>query len=76
MAVDIEKIVKDVVAKLTGNNDLIESFKKDPAGTLKKLGVILESDQLKPVIAAVKAKLGIKDAGGFLAKIKSLFGIK
>ena len=74
MALDIESIVKDVVAKLTGNNALIESFKKDPAATLKKLGIVLESEQLKPVIAAVKAKLGIKDVGGLLAKLKGLFG--
>ncbi len=74
MALDIESIVKDLVAKISGNSGLIDSFKKDPAGTLKKLGVNLESDQLQAVIKAVSAKLGIKNATGLLAKLKKLFG--
>ena len=75
MAFDIESIVKDLVSKISGNSSLIDSFKKDPAATLKRLGVNLESDQLQAVIKAVSAKLGIKNATGLLAKIKSLLGL-
>ncbi len=74
MALDIESIVKQVVSKLTGNNDLIESFKKDPAAVLKKLGIDLDSEQVKAVAKAVLAKLNIDDAAGILNKIKGLFG--
>ncbi len=74
MALDIESIVKQVVSKLTGNNDLIESFKKDPAAVLKKLGIDLDSEQVKAVAKAVLAKLNIDDAAGILNKIKRFFG--
>lgn len=73
MAFDIESIVKQVVSKLTGNNDLIESFKKDPAAVLKKLGIDLDSEQVKAVAKAVLAKLNIDDASGILNKIKGFF---
>ena len=72
---DIESIVKDLVAKLTGNNALLESFKKDPVKTIKeKLGINISDDQIQAVIAAVSSKLGLEKAGGLLDKIKGLFG--
>ena len=72
---DIESIVKDLVAKLTGNSALLESFKKDPVKTIKeKLGINISDDQIQAVISAVSAKLGLNKAGGLLGKIKSLFG--
>ena len=74
MALDIESIVKEVVSKLTGDSDLIESFKKDPAAVLKTLGIDLDSEQVKAVAKAVLAKLNIEDAAGLLDKIKGLFG--
>ena len=71
---DIEKIVTEVVGKLTGNQSLIDEFLKDPAKVLKeKLGVDVPSDKVNAVVAAVKTKLGIKDAKGLLAKLKGLF---
>ena len=74
---DIEKIVTEVVSKLTGNQNLIDAFLKDPAKILKeKLGLDVPADKVNAVVAAVKAKLGIKDAKGLLAKLKSLFGKK
>ena len=74
MAFDIESIVKEVLSKLTGNNDLIENFKKDPAGVLKKLGIDLASKQVQAVAKAVLAKLNIENAGGIIDKIKGFFG--
>ncbi len=72
---DIESIVKDLVAKFTGDSALLESFKKDPVKTIKeKLGINISDDQIQAVIAGVTAKLGLDKAGGILGKIKGLFG--
>ncbi|MBR4501336.1 MAG: hypothetical protein IKP22_05535 [Clostridia bacterium] len=72
---DIESIVKDLVAKFTGDSALLESFKKDPVKTIKeKLGINISDDQIQAVISAVTAKLGLENAGGLLNKIKGLFG--
>ncbi len=75
---DIEKIVSDIVAKLTGDSGLLESFKKDPLKTIKdKLGIDISEDQIQAVISAVTAKLGTdaaaSGASGILDKIKGFF---
>lgn len=79
---DLQKIISDLVAKFTGNNDLIAKFKKNPIETIKGLlgSVNLDSDQLKTVVDGVSAKLNVEDAikqgTGILAKIKAIFGKK
>ncbi|MBQ6175159.1 MAG: hypothetical protein IJK28_11105 [Clostridia bacterium] len=79
---DLQKIITDLVAKLTGNNSLIAKFKKNPIETIKGLlgNVNLDSNQLKSVADGVAAKLNlddvVKQGGGILAKIKGLFGKK
>lgn len=78
---DIQKVILEVVSKLTGNSDLIKKFTVDPAAIIKQLtGFIANADQLKEIVAGVSKALGI-DAGkaleqgkGLLAKLKSLFG--
>ena len=81
MSTDITKYVEQIVAKLTGNNSLIEQFKSNPAKVVTNLlGIKLDSNILQNVISAVAAKLNLgdiaKNATGFLAKLKSFFGIK
>ena len=77
---DIQKIIADVVAKLTGNPDLIKSFLSNPVELLEKtFGIDLPDDQINQVIDGVKGKLDlsnldIKEAAGILDKIKGLFG--
>ena len=77
---DIQKIIADVVAKLTGNPDLIKSFLNNPVELLEKtFGIDLPDDQINQVIDGVKGKLDlsnldIKEAAGILDKIKGLFG--
>ena len=77
---DIQKIINDVVAKLTGNPDLIKSFLANPVELLEKtFGIDLPDEQINQVIEGVKGKIDLskvdlKGAGGILAKIKSLFG--
>ena len=77
---DIQKIIADVVAKLTGNPDLIKSFLSNPVELLEKtFGVDLPDDQINQVIEGVKGKLDlsnidIKEAAGLLGKLKGMFG--
>ena len=78
---DIQKIISELVVKLTGKNDLIAKFTSDPGKIIKDLtGFDVSADQIKEIVAGVSKALGI-DAGkaleqgkGLLAKLKSLFG--
>ena len=81
MSNDITKYVEQIVSKLTGNNSLIEQFKSNPAKVVTNLlGIKLDKNILQNVISAVTAKLNLEgvaqNATGFLAKLKSFFGIK
>ncbi len=77
---DIQKIIGDVVAKLTGNPDLIKSFLSNPVELLEKtFGIDLPDDQINQVIEGVKGKIDLSNidlgqAAGLLGKIKGIFG--
>ena len=78
---DIQKIISDLVAKLTGNKDLIAKFTSNPLGIIKDLlGIDLDPSKLGDVVKGVTDQLGditgdaAKEAGGILAKIKGMFG--
>ena len=78
---DIQKIISELIPKLTGNKDLIAQFTKDPLAAIKDLlGIDLDKDQLDAVVKGVTEKLGgdvsdvVKEGKGLLDKIKSLFG--
>ena len=85
---DIQKIINDLVSKLTGNNDLIAKFTANPLGIIKDLlGIDLDPSLLNDVVKGVTSKLGDlgslagdlagnveKDAGGILGKIKGILG--
>ena len=80
---DIQKIISDLVAKLTGNKDLIAKFTADPLAAIKELlGIDLDPRQLDDVVKGVTSQVGgisgdvVKEAGGFIDKIKGLFGGK
>ena len=80
---DIQKIISDLVAKLTGNKDLIAKFTADPLAAVKNLlGIDLDPSQLSEVVKGVTSKIGdisgdaATEAGGILGKIKALFGRK
>jgi hypothetical protein len=77
---DIQKIISDLVAKLTGNKDLIAKFTKNPLDVVKDLlGIDLDASQLTEVVKGVTGQLGdltgdaAKEAGGFLNKILGFF---
>ena len=80
---DIQKIISDVVAKLTGNPDLIKSFLSNPVELLEKtFGIDLPDEQINQVIEGVKGKIDlgnidlgdVQKAAGLLGKIKGIFG--
>ncbi len=80
---DIQKIITELVGKLTGNKDLISKFTSDPLSIVKQLlGIDLNPSQLSEVVKGVTGQLGdltgdaAKEATGILAKIKKLFGLK
>lgn len=75
---DIQKIISDLVSKLTGNKDLIAKFTSDPLSVIKDLlGIDLDASQIADVVKGVTSQLGgdaAEQAGGILAKIKRIFG--
>jgi len=80
---DIQKIISDLVAKLTGNKDLIASFTKDPVKAIKDLlGIDIGSDQVGEVVKGVTSQLGdlggaaVKEGSGILQKILGFFSGK
>ena len=77
---DIQKIIADVVAKLTSNPDLIKSFISNPVQLLEKtFGIDLPDVQINKVIEGVKgqidlSKFDVKEAAGLLGKLKGILG--
>jgi len=78
---DIQKIISDMVSKLTGHSDLIKQFTSDPGALIKKLtGFDVNADQLKEIVAGVTKMLGngageaVEQGKGILNKLKSLLG--
>jgi len=77
---DIQKIIADVVARLTSNPDLIKNFISNPVQLLEKtFGIDLPDDQINKVIEGVKgqidlSKFDVKEAAGLLGKLKGILG--
>ena len=78
---DIQKIITEVLEKLTENKDLRKAFDVDPVKVLEKtFNIDLPDDQVNAVIKAIKAKLDLDDvadvAGKVLGGLGGLFGKK
>ena len=78
---DIQKIISEIVSKVTGNSDLIKKFTSDPAAMIKELtGIEVSADQIKEIVSGVTSALGdnaadaIKEGKGLLDKVKGIFG--
>lgn len=75
---DLQKVISELVSKLTGNTDLIAKFTSNPLAAIKDLlGIDLDADQLAQVVKGVQSALS-SDAGealgkGILDKVKGLF---
>ncbi len=71
---DIADKIKDLIEKITKDDDLMEDFKKDPAQVVEKLtGKDLPDDAVDKVVDGVKAKMSVDKASGLLGSIKKLF---
>ncbi|MCI8738876.1 MAG: hypothetical protein HFG10_02040 [Oscillibacter sp.] len=71
---DVKEKVEEIAKKLQANPALLKSFQADPIKTVEKLvGVDLPDEQLKPVVAGIKAKLAASDLGDKLEGLKKLF---
>lgn len=78
---DIQKIITEVLNKLTNDKALKESFLKEPVKVIEKItGIDLPDDQIDAVIKGIKAKLDIDDvagkAKGIMGALNGLFGKK
>ena len=74
MSFDVKAKVDELVGKLKKDPAMLKSFQSDPIKTVEKLiGVDLPDDQLKPVVAGIKAKLTATDLGDKLDGLKKLF---
>lgn len=72
--IDIKAKIDELVKKLQGDPALLKSFQGDPVKTLEKMtGVNLPDEQLKPLVAGIKAKLGATQLGDALDGLKKLF---
>ncbi len=78
---DIQKIIKDVLDKLTGDETLKNDFMANPTKVLEKLvGIDLPDDKIDAVIKGIMAKLNIDEladkAQDVLGALGGLFGKK
>ena len=74
MNFDVKGKIEELVDKIQKDPALLKSFQSDPIKTVEKLlGVDLPDEQLKPLVAGVKAKLAASDLGGKLDGLKKLF---
>lgn len=74
MSIDIKAKIEELAATLQKDPSLLKNFQDDPVKTLEKLtGVDLPDDQLKPLVAGIKAKLAASDLGSKLDGLKKLF---
>ena len=74
MSFDVKAKIDELVGKIQKDPAMLKSFQDDPIKTVEKLvGVDLPDDQLKPLVAGIKAKLTAGDLGGKLDGLKKLF---
>ena len=74
MSFDVKAKIDELVGKIQKDPAMLKSFQDDPIKTVEKLtGVDLPDDQLKPLVAGIKAKLVAGDLGGKLDGLKKLF---
>ena len=74
---EIKELIEKAIDKLKDDDNLLESFKKDPIKVVEKLlNVDLPDDKIEAIVDGIKAKLAIDDIGDVLGKLGGLFGKK
>ena len=70
---DIKAKIEELVEKITSDEQLLVSFKKDPIKAVEKLiGIDIPDDQIKAIVDGIKAKIAIDDIGDVIDKLGSL----
>lgn len=74
MAIDIKAKAAELLAKITGDKDLLAKFKKDPLVCVRELlsGIDVPQDALTTITEEIKKAIG-GDKTGIIAKIKAFF---
>lgn len=71
---DIKAVITETVEKITSDEKILESFKKNPIKTVEELtGIDLPDDQLEKVVEGIKAKVTLDEVSGALGGLKNLF---
>lgn len=74
MAVDVKELIEKAVELLTKDENLMESFKKEPIKTIEKLlNVDLPDELLENVVKGVQAKIDLDKVGDVLGALGGLF---
>lgn len=72
--IDVKAKVDELVKRLQKDPELLKRFQADPVKAVEELtGIDLPDEQLKPVVAGIKAKLTAADLGDKLDGLKKLF---
>ncbi len=75
MDIDIGKIARELLEKITKDEALQKEFLENPVGTLeKKLGVDLPDEKINAVIDAIKAKLNLGKIGSVVDSVENVIG--
>lgn len=71
---DIKAVITETVEKITSDEKILESFKKNPIKTVEELtGIDLPDEQLEKVVEGIKAKISLDEVSGALGGLKNLF---
>lgn len=74
MSFDVKAKIDELVGKIQKDPAMLKSFQDDPIKTVEKLvGIDLPDEQLKPLVAGIKAKLAAGNLGDKLDGLKKLF---
>lgn len=72
---DIKKMIEELVEKIKNDDDLLESFKREPIPTVEKLlGIDLPDEKIEALVDGIKAKISLDKLGDALGGLKGLFG--
>lgn len=72
---DIKKMIEELVEKIKNDDDLLESFKREPIPTVEKLlGIDLPDEKIEALVDGIKAKINLDKLGDALGGLKGLFG--
>ena len=71
---DVKELAEKAVETIKGDDNLLESFKKDPIKVVEKiLNIDLPDEILEKIVEVVKTKINLDDAKDAIGKIAGLF---